>query len=405
MTPEPFPNPIRGTELNSWANHTIVVRLPEIARRTLAENNFPPQTVAKIEELASEIPETPIRHLRSENAPDAALWHEYVQPYLGQDWLEPPWFFIETYFYRRVLEATGYFEPGAGRAADPFAYQKQQGLMASQAAIHLLSHKLTEWIAQGGSDEALEQLLLADLWGNRADMSLWPADEAAPADHAAATHSQDYLLVDDSRRVIKLLHNRQHNPKGSRVDFMIDNAGFELIGDLALADYLLSIGAIEEVWFHLKQHPTFVSDAMIVDVQETAVSLTQHPATQAWGERLLGGLANGRFQLHSHPFWTSPLPFWQLPADLRAVLSQSSLIISKGDANYRRLLGDRHWPFSTPFDKILHNAPAPLVALRTLKAEIAAGLKTEQIERLNNEEIDWLVNGRYGVIQYSSCSV
>ena len=92
-------------------------------------------------------------------------------------------------------------------------------------------------------------------------------------------------------------------------------------------------------------------------------------------------------------------PFWQLPTDLRANLSHSSLIISKGDANYRRLLGDRHWPFTTPFDKILHNSPAPLVALRTLKAEVAAGLKFEQIERLNNEERGWLVNGRYGVIQ------
>jgi hypothetical protein len=45
--------------------------------------------------------------------------------------------------------------------------------------------------------------------------------------------------------------------------------------------------------------------------------------------------------------------------------------------------------------------PAPLLALRTLKAELACGLTEEQVTRLNEEEADWLVNGRYGVIQFA----
>ena len=43
-------------------------------------------------------------------APDLDAWKNYVNPYLGQNWYQPPWFFTEHYFYRRILEATGYFQ-------------------------------------------------------------------------------------------------------------------------------------------------------------------------------------------------------------------------------------------------------------------------------------------------------
>jgi hypothetical protein len=91
---------------------------------------------------------------------------------------------------------------------------------------------------------------------------------------------------------------------------------------------------------------------------------------------------------------------WQMPDDLGDDLAQSHLIIAKGDANYRRLLGDRHWPFTTPFAAIVSYLPAPLLALRSLKSELAAGLSEPQIAWLNEEDEQWLVNGRWGVIQF-----
>jgi hypothetical protein len=86
---------------------------------------------------------------------------------------------------------------------------------------------------------------------------------------------------------------------------------------------------------------------------------------------------------------------------MRQALAESNLLIFKGDANYRRLLGDRHWPYTTPFAAIVHNPPAPVLALRTLKAELAAGLQREQISRLDRREPEWMVNGRWGVIQFA----
>ena len=90
-----------------------------------------------------------------------------------------------------------------------------------------------------------------------------------------------------------------------------------------------------------------------------------------------------------------------MPADLRADLAAASLIISKGDANYRRLIGDRHWPYTTPFDDVVCYLPAPLVALRTLKSDVLVGLKPGQQPILDQKDPDWLINGRWGLIQFS----
>jgi len=45
--------------------------------------------------------------------------------------------------------------------------------------------------------------------------------------------------------------------------------------------------------------------------------------------------------------------------------------------------------------------PAPLVTLRTLKADVIAGLKPGQGEALATVDADWLVNGRFGVVQFA----
>ena len=394
----PPPAPICSDGPGTWAHSTVTVRLPDIARRTLTENDFAPETEARVQALIDEIPEAPIRFLE-QAAPDAALWAEATSPYLGQNWLQPPWFFVETYFYRRLLEATGFFAPGIGNGLDPFAYQKREGLQTTRLKIHAVSELLSSWAEQGEKADDLAALLAINLWGNRADLSLWPAD--AGDDQPLQAHwqgAEEHTLIDDTALVTS--HVRNH--AGGRIDFMVDNAGLELVTDLALADYLLASGLAEQVRLHLKMHPTFVSDATIKDGYYTArfLAVEEDQPTAALGKRLLGYLDEARLQLREHPFWTSPFAFWQLPDDLRGELGEAQLIISKGDANYRRLLGDRHWPYTTSFQTIMRYVPAPLLALRALKSELAVGLSAAQIKRLNDEDPEWLVDGRWGVIQF-----
>jgi uncharacterized protein with ATP-grasp and redox domains len=386
----PVPDPIRNNVPGTWAYDTITRRLADIVRGVLAENELEPEAIATLEQLIAEIPEGPIRPLY-----DTTDWNHYITPFLGQNWLNVPYFFAETYFYRRILEASGYF---VDEEFDPFADRKRQGLITTREAIRQLCRQVNEALAQP-SAEVLAPLLLADLWGNRADLSLFAADLAEAK--TMVEGGRERLLVDETPAVI---HHLTPKPEGSvrRLDFIMDNAGFELVCDLALAAYLLGSETAGTIHLHLKAHPTFVSDATKLDVAQTIPFLLSDgdSEVEAMAAQLKGWWDSGRLQLHDHPFWTSPLPMWELPGDLGDELARSHLIIAKGDANYRRLLGDRQWPFTTPFAAIVNYMPAPLLALRALKSELAAGLREEQIAWLNGEDGQWLVNGRWGVIQF-----
>ena len=135
-----YPSPIISTKPGSWAHSTVKERLPEIARRVMDENQFSPQINDQLIRLREEIPDHPIRNLLDEGAPDYKIWQGYIKPYLGKKWLAVPWFFSETYFYRRIMEAVDYFN----LKQDPFGYQKKQGLEKTGEDIADLAGFLTE---------------------------------------------------------------------------------------------------------------------------------------------------------------------------------------------------------------------------------------------------------------------
>lgn len=388
-----LPPSLRGAEVGSFAHSTVARRLPEIAQRTLRHNDFPPDVIEQMEALIESLPHGAVRPLLDSDAPDAEAWERYLAPHQGESWLEVPWFFAETYFYRRILEATGYFQEGPGRGVDPFAFEKRRGLQASRVATAALSADLGQ---RRWDPDVFIRLLRQALWGNQADLSLWPGGKGGEGADPEAQERKAHTLVDDSRRVESVLPDSE-----APVDVLADNAGFELVSDLALADFLLTSGRVARVRFHLKAHPVFVSDAMGEDVHDTVRALTRESdaGTRALGERVQAHLASGRLALQEPWFPTSPLPFWKMPDALREDLAHAALVISKGDANYRRLLGDRHWPFTTPFESIVRYFPAPVLALRTLKSEVAAGLDEATIERANGEDPDWLTDGEWGLIQ------
>jgi len=364
------------------------------------ENDFPAPITARIQALQDDLPHGSIRPLHDEEAPDAALWAEYVAPHDGTSWLEAPWFFGETYFYRRILEATGYFRAGPGAQVDPFTYQKEQGLLHTADRIRALAQGRAQSRGEGARDRAvLTRLVRAALWGNQADLSMWTAAEEGP-DHQDVDQAEDHLLTDDTAPALDHLGSLD---RPARVDVWADNAGFELVSDLALVDGLLDTGAVGQIVIHLKVHPTFVSDATIDDVHETlrALAAAEDVAVQALAQRLHTALRSGRLRLRDAWVWTSPLRARELPAHARAELARADLLISKGDANYRRLLGDRHWDVTTPFRTALAPLPVPVLALRTHKSEVAAGLSADRVARLDDEAPNWSVNGEWGVIQFA----
>ena len=392
------PPPLSGGDPDTFVHHTITVRWPRIARRVVADNDLSAAAEGRVRALVDEIPDGPIRPLDDPGAPDEALWNEWIAPHEGQSWLACPWFFGETYFYRRIVEAIGHFGAGPHRGLDPFSDQKAQGYAESIDAIRTL--------AQARADapdplprRALVRLLTTALWGNQADLSMWDADAEGP-DHLGTGRAAEHLLTDDTGAA--LAHLEECAPP-VRVDVWADNAGFELATDLALVDGLLAGGWADRVVLHVKAHPTFVSDATTGDVHAALDRFAgdEAEATRALADRLRTALARGRLRLVDPFTWTSPLPARDFSTAVAAELARTDLLISKGDANYRRLLGDRPWSFTTAFDEVVDYLPAPVLALRTAKSEVMVGLTPAQVDRLNDEDPDWLVNGRWGVAQFA----
>lgn len=382
-----WPRVLSTGTLGSFAHNTLKVRAHGILAETVAANDFPAEVRDALAALSAEILHGVIRLLQ-EDAPDTAFWHASVAPYVGRSWLDVPWYWAETYFYRRILEATGYFQ---GASVDPFAPIKRREWAADAAPATLVAFLDT---LPADPEARFRRLLHASLWGNRTDLSYTVAAHLGAT--AEASHEADNLLADDSAAVWEHLLAR----RGGRVALIADNAGTELLMDLALVDFLLCTELAGEVCLHVKGQPFFVSDAMPKDVGDAldALAAAGGPA-QHLAYRLAGHISAGELRLATHWFYTSSLFYFQMPAELEAELARMALVLLKGDVNYRRLLGDAAWPFTTPFAEIVRYFPAPLAALRTLKGELIAGLAPGQAERIAAEDPDWLVNGRRGVIQ------
>jgi hypothetical protein len=385
-----LPPPILTSKPGSFAYNTFKVRIPRIVEETIAANSFPTDIEASLLDLRAEIIDGKIRGLQ-EATPDRPFWDAVSSPYIGRSWLDVPWYWAEAFFYRRVLEATRYFQPGPWQGHDPYQAIKQtewEPNAAPRAVAALLQDLPTDPRLR------FQMLLYASLWGNRIDLSY---NVAAQIGHARSLMDERAnLLVDDSARVWQFLQKR---PQRQWI-LITDNAGTELVMDLALADFLLEEGLVAQIVLHLKPQPFFVSDAMPQDVEMGVRALTQGNAqARALGARVQRYLDHGWLQLHSHWFYATSLFYFQLPADLHGDLAAADLVLLKGDVNYRRLLGDARWPPTTSFEQAVAYFPTSCVALRTFKAELAIGLRPGEAERLDAQDPEWMVNGRRGVVQ------
>lgn len=197
------------------------------------------------------------------------------------------------------------------------------------------------------SSEGINLAASIALWGNKMDLSLWPADATHASMDIFSTildKAQDNLLHDDSSTLANHCEKLQQNG-GGNVDIIVDNAGFELITDLALAQFLIDSGIASCVTFQLKSHPTFVSDALEKDLLEhvdyyAQLDPTMYPNARQSGEKWKQFLKDGVWKCHEDNFWAQAFAMWDMTEPLRTNLKERcDLAFVKGDANYRRLLG------------------------------------------------------------------
>lgn len=112
----------------------------------------------------------------------------------------------------------------------------------------------------------------------------------------------------------------------------------------------------------------------------------------------------GKWEIICEPFWTFPSDYSKMYSEaleLYKKLSQSDLLLFKGDLNYRKLVGDIFWEPTTPFQVALRGfEPTNILSLRTIKADAICGLPRGVAEELNARENNWVTTGKYALITH-----
>ncbi|WP_213456639.1 damage-control phosphatase ARMT1 family protein [Rhizomonospora bruguierae] len=372
----------------SFAWHVFRERHPKLVSQIRRAHPYLPFQHQALEGLIEETLTGRISRL-PRSAYDFAAWDAWGGDYFGQRWQDVPFLWAEGYFYRRLLEAIGFFASGPWFWVDPFDFLK-----AAELQDPALDHELAalDELQHLPPDQRAEALLLASLWGNRADLG-FRIGKASTAEQPTRAAN---LIADDSAAVWSTLASGETR----RVCIVADNAGRELLSDLAFLDYLIQAGLVSEVALHLKPHPYYVSDAVTADLVGCLRRLAAASGSAAdIAGRIWQLLADGRVTVYTHWFYCAPLSFHHMPLDLASEFESASLTIMKGDLNYRRLVGDCDWPSTTPFVEAASYFPGPVVTLRTLKSDVVVGIDSRTLSALDASREPWRTSGTHGLVQ------
>ncbi|KAL3664020.1 hypothetical protein V7S43_010906 [Phytophthora oleae] len=396
----------------TFAHTTCTVRMPQVLRDCVANNGnrFTTEESKWLMQLADDMANNakiPLPSTFPEQAvksPTSKHWENLLAG-KGYTWQNSPWFLVEQYIFHLVLLMTDYYTTGF----DPFHYSKVAELKGDtpwsllQTAVEISAQ---EEASKQSHHEQLKRFMLLCLWGNKADGT---NDKVKSTMHVAGdslVFDDDLVLVDHSDQVISFLDQKAletGDAKTLGVEFISDNIGTELLLDLAMADHLLAHNWCGKVTFNVKEEPIYVSDVMPADVEEHIVEMqreTRTPEVRALGKRLASYVSKGQIVVRHDTYWNEYTYYWKMPIEMQKRLAQeAALVILKGDLNYRRLIGDRLWPPSTPVEKVVPYFPTAFVAFRILKSTPVMGIPASVVLKLEKEDPTWRLNGEHGTIQ------
>jgi hypothetical protein len=148
--------------------------------------------------------------------------------------------------------------------------------------------------------------------------------------------------------------------------------------------------------------PVFVSDAMPEDIRIAIGELSKcGDAGVRVRSALEEALATGTLTISAFDNYTEPSCASALEDSVQASWSAADVVVVKGDANYRRLHGDRHWSHDAAWAEVLPTPPGActIAALRTNKSETIVGVSASCVAKAKAFDTAWSTSGKCGVIQ------
>lgn len=366
-----------------FADYTITRRLPKV----LSSVEEQLAACGKLEAASTMLQDIiDAREINIQNfACPTLFWEEYINGLNGCTWGSLAFFDLEFLFYHGLNSIAGFFETGL----DIFRNIRE---MALAEAIPSLESGLAQMSDLSDTD-LLKATINCSLFANEADYSQLITSKSD------SKLWDNRILFDESDDLILQLHQL---PYSEEVHLIADNAGHELCWDLVMIDVLLRLFGNLRIFLHVKPSPMFVSDALSSDVEETLNSLSSislSRETVLMSQRLKYAMESGKLCVCAEADWGEPRHFNRLDSDLSITLSNSKIIISKGDLNYRRFVKDLQWPFNIPVEVATSGVPFKAFSLRVLKSDALVGITSTIAKKAETQLENWRTCGHFAVIQ------
>ncbi|MCV9385545.1 damage-control phosphatase ARMT1 family protein [Reichenbachiella ulvae] len=352
----------------AFSGMTFRVRYPKILTDVIQSELFDQRITQELENLKQSLNTQLVDRLSNTTA---AYWHDFYVEYEGKKLIDLPFFDAEVYLFALINSIVQYDT----LQIDPYSKIKSADLSQSQLAFDRILASSKDWDTK--------DFILNNLHGNKSDLSqLVHGDEVAIE-----------VILDDSQTLIGQL------PRYTSTEIILDNTGMELFSDLLLVDHLID-KYDHQITLHIKAAPLFVSDVIDEDITKLLDFLSHHQ--EEFVQRIKTYIKQGKITIVAHNFWNSPGHFDTIPKDL---ISKESLLLSKGDANYRRFFGDRILDSATNAFELTSYLKNEAFAIRTLKSDIQTSLSTELVQSLNSRNKEWRNIGKFAVIQKVSARI
>ena len=369
-----LPSYISTGDADSFAQFTVINRLPGIVRSIAQNNSLDAETALRLEELAKAMPESPLEPLPATSGINIRM-NDGIRKNAYR-WNNAPFIFIENYLYHLLCEIMDFKNNGK----DYFSCKKNADVIQNKNSFVSSIERIDKLIADNHG-ETFRDILYLNILGNKADLS----------QIADLRNSKLKLLIDDTEKAVDIFRTAK------RIDFVLDNSGEELFSDILLVYFLFCKTEIEKIVLHFKTMPYFVSDALKTDFHFLLDEISASERGKNFADTINQYIQSGRLLLCDDTFWNDTDDFRDMPPHIRIGIDESDLVIFKGDLNYRKLVEDRHWDFSAKTADLAGYMNTNCLIIRVLKSELITGLDANEIPDLSDKT--WMYNGEYGLIQ------